>query len=626
MPAEIPLTEKYERQGWPSLARPDIKSPPGWSLELISSVARLYNHSLSPNGKHIAFLWNREGFADVYSLDLARRHSGWPYRISLDRKNIVYWRDEIPQWSPDSRFLAYTSGDEVMVTPLAGGSATPIAPFAKGCSSPVWLPDGNNLIVSQEIDHTIQFWKVSREGSTAQLLTHDTGDHLEPQPSPDGKFLAYTHKPLDDPRRSDLRLLELESGAIIPLTGAPQQKDWRPIWSPDGSLIAFLSQRSGFNELWIVPANGGDPQQLTHAGMDLADHAWSPDGTRLACTISHLGAVNLAIIHLSDGTLEQITHTKGVYSHPNWAPDGSFLTAEFESPTSPPDLFRIDLSNRRTTQLTFSNPPALRALPLLELESITYAGAGGLEIHGLLYQPAKSNRAAIVHPHGGPSDQYTYQWDIFDQYLAAKGYTILAPNYRGSTGYGVAFEHANYGDWGGGDTIDCLNAAAFLAGLNGIDPARIGIMGASYGGYMVACTLSRDQDDRLACGISKFGDANLFSSWALCERDTRRYTEMMLGHPSRERLVYQKGSPILQVDQIRKPVLILHGLEDDIVPPEASEEWVEALRKAGKTYEYKTYAGESHGFLSRPTIQDVYARTERFLDWYLFPDPISNQR
>ena len=212
--------------------------------------------------------------------------------------------------------------------------------------------------------------------------------------------------------------------------------------------------------------------------------------------------------------------------------------------------------------------------------------------------------------------------DIFDQYLAAKGYTILAPNYRGSTGYGVAFEHANYGDWGGKDAVDCLNAAAYLAQLPGIEPARIGIMGASAGGYLVACCLSRDPQYRLACGVCKFGDARLYSSWALCERDTRQYTEMMLGHPSRYPQVYQDGSPIYQVDQVRSPVLILHGLEDDIVPPETGEEWVEALRKAGKTFEYKTYAGEGHGFLQRAVIRDGYARTERFLDWHLLPDPI----
>jgi dipeptidyl aminopeptidase/acylaminoacyl peptidase len=136
---------------------------------------------------------------------------------------------------------------------------------------------------------------------------------------------------------------------------------------------------------------------------------------------------------------------------------------------------------------------------------------------------------------------------------------------------------------------------------------------------MVACCLSRDPDYRFACGVSLFGDANLVSSWAQCNRAIRLYTEMQLGHPASNRAIYLDGSPIYQVENVEKPVLILHGLDDDVVPPEASEEWVEALRQAGKPFEYKTYSGEPHGFLKPENRLDVYARIERFLDWHLLP-------
>jgi dipeptidyl aminopeptidase/acylaminoacyl peptidase len=199
------------------------------------------------------------------------------------------------------------------------------------------------------------------------------------------------------------------------------------------------------------------------------------------------------------------------------------------------------------------------------------------------------------------------------------GYTWLAPNYRGSTGYGVEFEQLNSDDWGVGDARDCLHGAKFLRDLPGIDPQRIAIYGGSYGGYMVACCLSRDPEYLFACGVYKYGDAHLFSSWAQCERGTRLYTEMQLGHPARNRQVYAAASPILQVGQIQRPVLILHGLDDDVCPPQSSEEWVEALRRAGKTFEYKTYAGEPHGFLKRANLLDVCERIERFLDWHLMP-------
>jgi dipeptidyl aminopeptidase/acylaminoacyl peptidase len=183
----------------------------------------------------------------------------------------------------------------------------------------------------------------------------------------------------------------------------------------------------------------------------------------------------------------------------------------------------------------------------------------------------------------------------------------------------VEFEHANHFAWGIGDTRDCLHGARYLGELDWIDPGRIAIYGGSYGGYMTACCLSRDPDYLFACGVSKYGDAHLVTSWAQCNRQLRLYTEAPLGHPSKRRQVYLDGSPLFQVENVRKPVLILHGLEDDVVPPEASEEWVEALRRAGKNFEYKTYPGEPHGFLKRANQLDVWTRVERFLDWHLLP-------
>ena len=254
---------------------------------------------------------------------------------------------------------------------------------------------------------------------------------------------------------------------------------------------------------------------------------------------------------------------------------------------------------------------------LIMPELISYKSYDGLEIPAFLFKPEKSNRAAVLYPHGGPSSLYATEWDVLAQYLVAKGYTYIAPNYRGSTGYGVEFEHLNYGNWGQGDTQDCLHGAKFLGSLPEIDPARIAIMGGSYGGYMTVCSLSRDPEYLFACGIAKYGDSNLYSSWAQCKRELRLYTEIFLGHPSKNREAYIKGSPIVDVKNVQKPVLILHGLLDDVVPPEASEEWVEALKAHGKAFEYKTYSDEPHGFLRRKNQLDAYARIERFLDWYL---------
>ena len=220
---------------------------------------------------------------------------------------------------------------------------------------------------------------------------------------------------------------------------------------------------------------------------------------------------------------------------------------------------------------------------------------------------------------GGPRDQAIFEWEILNQYLVAKGYTLLEVNYRGSTGYGKEFEYLNQNNWGVGDTKDCLYAARYLKHTDWVDDNRIAILGGSYGGYLVMCALTCDPEYQFACGVTYFGDADLITSWAQTDRDTRLYTEMQIGHPSKNWGVFIEGSPIYQMENLQKPVLVLHGLDDKVVPPQASEEIAESMRKLGKTYEYKTYGNESHGFLKRENVLDVYSRIERFLDWYLMP-------
>jgi dipeptidyl aminopeptidase/acylaminoacyl peptidase len=611
----IKVQEKYERNGWPSLARPDLKPPQGWSLPLITGVNRVRNHRLSPDGETIAFIWDREDLSDIYVMPAA---GGWPQRVSMERALVAYWSDEVPQWSPDSRWLAFTMKGHVHVASVDGGLPRRISDFASGAFSPVWMPDGNGLLVGVERGDSAQLLLTDRDGAWPRALVTDAaGDVWDAKPSPDGRFVAFTFRPFSDLRRLDVRLVEVESGEVHTLAGVPGVRSWHARWSPDGQLLAFLSQQSGYNEVWMVRADGEGLQQLSNLGHDVAEFAWSPDGKRLACTVNHGGAFDLVLLDVGDGSMTELKRGEGYYSQLNWLPDGSGLTVAYEDWSQPPDFYRVDLPGGNRTQLTFSNPPALQARSLVKPEQVSYTSYDGLEIPAFLYRPENPNGAAIVYPHGGPSSQYTYEWDIFAQYLLAKGYTYLCPNYRGSTGYGLEFERANYGDWGVGDMQDCLHAARFLHEVPGVDADRIAIFGSSYGGYMVACALARDPDYLYACGVSKYGDANLVTSWAQCNRDLRLYSEIFLGHPRQNRQVYLNGSPIHEIDNVQKPVLILHGLLDDVVPPQSSEEWVDALRRADKVFEYKTYAGEPHGFLKRATQLDAYGRMERFLDWHL---------
>ncbi len=613
----IKLTEKYERNGWPSLKRPDLKSPAGWDLSLLTSLERIRSHSLSPDGETIAYIKDGESLSDVF---LIPSNGGWPARVTTDRSLVPYWDDEIPAWSPDGKWIAFSLKGHVHLVARDGGLPQIISDFTAAASGPRFMPDSHGLIVTVERNDADQLLLTDIQGSWPHALTSDTsGDHWDARPSQDGKSILYTLRCFDDLNRTDLVLLDIETGKSITLYGKPSTRAFSGKWSPDGKWIAFIAQESEREQIYLIRPDGLGLHQLTNTGHDVFQFEWSPNGRQMAVIFNRNGVLDLSLVDAETGEVTDLRSGTGMHSNPNWAPDGSFLTFEYESPILPPDLYRMDLAVKQITQLTFSNPPALGRNSKVVPEAISYKSFDGLEIPAFLYRPERPNGAAIVYPHGGPKDQYGYIWDELAQYFTAKGYYYLAPNYRGSTGYGKQFERANYDNWGIGDTQDCLYAAKYLQSIKDIRPESIGIAGGSYGGYMTICSLSRDPEYLFACGVSKYGDSNLVSSWAQCEKRLRLYTEIFLGHPSANTAVYLNGSPIGDVKNVQKPVLILHGLLDTIVPPEASEEWAEALKRHNKVYEYKTYANEPHGFLRRENLHDVYERMEQFLDWYLLP-------
>ncbi len=612
------LVEKYERNGWPAQRRPDSGPAEGWSITLISSIGRLRSHTLSPDGKRIAFIWDCADTSDLYVMSLA---GGWPARLTFDRDPVAYWLDDPPQWSPDGEWLAYTDKGHVWVVPTSpkppGGLPRLISDFTTGASMPRWKPDGSGLLVATHHGKRARILLVDPEGTWPRQISQEPGYNYGLTPSPDGRYAAYVHYPPDDLNRSDIVVVELKTGAVHRLTNTPAYRNTGPSWSPDSKQIAFISERPGFREIFVTNVESGAEHQLTHAGCDLSELAWSPDGTRILCTINRRGVLDLAIVDVASGKLCDLHTSYGVHSRPQWLPDGKSVVYSFQDYRTPPDLFRMDVETRQITQLTFTCPPAVAALDMVKPEQVTYTSFDGLPIPALLIRPKKSNGAAIMYAHGGPTAQNLLEVELLWQYFVAKGYTWIAPDFRGSTGYGLDFERANHGLWGVDDTKDCLAGADYLVSQHGIDPERIAIFGPSYGSYLAVCALADDPRYRFACGVAKYGDCNILTSWAQTFQPGREYLEAMMGHPSEHREGYRAGSPVWRVENIQRPLLIVHGLLDENVHPLQSEELVEALSREGKTFEYKTYADEGHGILRRKNLIDFNTRLECFLDWYL---------
>jgi len=614
-----PSIAKEDRNGWPSETRSDQKLPEPWSLELLVAVNHIHHHRLSPDGKHIAFVWQRDGNSDIWLI--RSDGTGWPLRLTYDRPQQAFWTDDQPRWSPDGRWLVYSTQDDIWTVPRAGGKARRLTDFKHGDEHPIFSPDGTRIyFLSARKDFLNLCW-TSLEAEWPVPLTAFKADVASPQPSPDGKLIAFTYHPQEDFNRSEICLVSTQGGEIRHLTGASKVKDTQPRWSPDGQQLAFLSNRSGWNELYLLQVSNGEITHLTSLDADVRQYAWAHDGKRIALVINQQGRTRLDLLDLPTRQLSTLHADQGWHSFPQWAPHDSWISVEYESPVKAPDIYRIDLEGGELKQLTFSQPPALAQADLVHPEFVQFPSTAGSQIPGLLYRPPKASSEdpcpAVVYPHGGPTDEHARYWEMLPQWLVAKGYAVLAPNYRGSTGYGLAHQFALHKYWGIVDTQDMLAAADYLSGLDYVDGKRLGIFGASYGSYLALLALARDPEHRFKCGVAKYGDCDILTSWAQGDRPGREDLERQMGHPLKNLAGYRAGSPVYDVANITSPILILHGDQDQRVHPKQSQQLIEALRRENKVFEYVLYHGEGHGLLQKANQLHFYATLERFLDWYL---------
>lgn len=614
-----PAMLKEERNGWPAQVRPDRKLPDPWTPELLVGINRVHHHALSPGGDQMACIWKREGNSDLWLM--RTDGTGWPQRLTFDRPVQTFWSDTGPRWSPDGRWLVYASRSDIWAVPAAGGKARRLTDYRHGDSGPIFGPQGRRIyfLSGRRVFHNLCYTTLDGEWPTP--LTHFEADVSDPQPAPDGKTITFVYHPQDDLSRSEICLVPADGGDVRHLTGTPRVRDFYPRWSPDGRHIAFLSNRSDWQEVYLLDVTSGGLRQLTAVNADVHSIAWSPQGEQMALIVNHQGAGDLCLLEVECAQLRPLRAVRGWHSLPQWCPDGTWLTVEFQSPIQPPDIYRIHRDTAEIRQLTFSLPPALAAADLVMPEFVQVPGTHGIRIPAFLYRPSGASVdrpcPAIVYPHGGPTDEHALQWDIVVQWLVAKGYAVLAPNYRGSTGYGLPHLRALYNNWGIVDTEDVLATADYLAGLEWVDGNRLGIYGQSYGAYLVVLALARDPLYRYKCGVAKYGDCDILTSWAQGDRPGREDLVRHMGHSTTNRAGYRAGSPVHDAANIRAPLLILHGDQDERVHPMQSEQLVEALKREDKTFEYFVYQGEGHGFLHKHNVLHFYATLERFLDWHL---------
>lgn len=300
--------------------------------------------------------------------------------------------------------------------------------------------------------------------------------------------------------------------------------------------------------------------------------------------------------------------------------DDAYWLVQYVSDTSEPDYYVYDMATHKT-QFLFNAQPALLDYDLCEMQPFSYTASDGLEIEGYVTFPVgeKQNLPAVLLVHGGPWARDTWEYNYEVQFLANRGYLVIQANYRGSTGYGRDFMLKGDKEWGRAMHQDILDAAAYAVGQGWADPERIGVYGASYGGYE-ALICATSSSDVFQCAVDAFGPSSLLTfiesiptQWSTEYQDLIR----SVGDPDTEEEDMKERSPLYHADQVKIPMLIAQGANDPRVPQNESDQMVKALKDAGVKVEYKLYPDSGHGFSSIETRIDFYSEMEEFFARYL---------
>lgn len=357
---------------------------------------------------------------------------------------------------------------------------------------------------------------------------------------------------------------------------------------------------------------------ISEPRFDIESINLSKDGRLLVWSTNENGYSKMYRKDLVTGQIWQLQIQKGVIQKIKISPDAKTIGFSMSTPTSPTNIYILNLQTDKIDKITSALLSNIPAEIMVEPEILSYTSFDGLEISFLLYAPrniGKTQKAGcVLSIHGGPISQERpkYAYEGLYQYLTNKGIAVMAPDYRGSTGYGRSFEKKIYHDWGGAELKDLEYAAKWLISQQWIDETRLGVFGASFGGYAVLNCITR-LPKYWKAAVDMFGPANLVTAITTAPGHWRNADKDLIGDPEKERDFLLKRSPILYIENIKADLLILQGANDPRVIRRESDEIVQKLKISGKNVEYIIFGDEGHGFTSSSNKLNAYKIIADFL-------------
>jgi len=463
-----------------------------------------------------------------------------------------------------------------------------------------------------------------------QHLTADTPKdkmNVGPVWSKDGKWLAYS-QPQAKGTDSNIFVAEVATGKSTLLTKHSGEQIYTlDDFSPDGKTLLITSNaENGYENVGLLDIASKKISWLTKDKWEINGGEFSPDGKRVTWTADVDGNTDIFVHDFGTGKTTSLPLPQGV-NEPSGkssaSKDGGRLLYYHNGPTAPGDLWVYQSASGKSHQVTHSLIAGLRSEDMVEPYLVHYPSKDGKwTISAFVYVPYNLPRngqhPAIVYVHGGPTSQTVNVFSRFIQHAANQGYIVIAPNYRGSTGYGKEFQQANLFDMGGGDLQDVLAAAEWIKQTGYVDPKKLIVMGGSYGGYMSMMAVAK-APEVWAAGVPIVPFVNYFTEIENEDPVLREMDLATMGDPVKNKALFEDRSPIFFVDKIKAPLLLLAGGNDPRCPKSETLQVVQAIKKQGGVADYKIYENEGHGFSRVENQIDAYKRVSDFLKAHVPP-------
>ena len=546
-----------------------VENMQNFTIEKLYTTRNIGGTTWSPDGKQIAFVSNISGRNNIW---LVPSTGGWPSQLTISEQRQVS-----PAWSPDGNWIAYTSDtdgneqwDIFLVSPKTGEVINLTTTKEISEQEPTWSPDSKQLAYLAKAksgsSHEVELIDVySRRVKHLTQNTPKTRTNTGLIFSRDGKFLVYSQADAAF-KDSEIHLLELATGKSTSLTPHQgEQTFFAADISPNGKTVLMTSNaHNGYDNVGLLDVATQKIEWLTDDKWEIHAGAFSPDGSSVNWTANVDGNTNIYLYDLASRKAEALPLGAGVNEfagNPSpYSPDGAHLLYHHNGPTAPNDVWTYDLKSKATAQVTHSLMAGVRTADMVEPYLVHFPSRDGKwTISAFAYVPNNITRTgkfpAIVWIHGGPTGQYVNSFNRAVQYLVNQGYFVIAPNFRGSTGYGKEFMKANYRDEGGGDLADVVDAAEWIAKSGFVDPKKLVSMGASYGGYMTMMALTKFPD-MWGAGVAIVPYTNWFTELATEDPALREYDISIMGDPVENKALYEDRSPINFIDRIKAPLAI----------------------------------------------------------------------